>query len=231
MNSALRAAYVAELTAAEAATVEGNAESAFHHLGRAHILSQRCTAQHVHVLPRHERRPIRSANGSSEACRYSQSFDMPSRVAASVMSRFRASWPDTSDGLSAAGAVRRVHATARAASSSPMSWGSSGPHHLDCPDWRNGPPAGDADPGGETMTLPLHERVVLTQDLPKDGLRAGDVGVIVEVYPARADLPEGYELEVFAANGQTVAVVSVPASAVREATEHEVLSVREMART
>jgi hypothetical protein len=35
---------------------------------------------------------------------------------------------------------------------------------------------------------------------------------------------------VFAANGQAVAVVSIPASAVRKATEHEVLSVREMAR-
>jgi hypothetical protein len=69
-------------------------------------------------------------------------------------------------------------------------------------------------------------RVVLTQDLPKEGLRAGDVGVMVEHYSARGDVPEGYELEVFAANGQTVAVVSVRASAVRQATEHEVLSVR-----
>jgi hypothetical protein len=81
------------------------------------------------------------------------------------------------------------------------------------------------------MTFALYQRVVLTEDLPGDGLRAGDVGVIVEHYPSRADMPEGYELEVFAANGQTVAVVSVPASAVREATEREVLSVREMART
>ena len=55
---------------------------------------------------------------------------------------------------------------------------------------------------------------------PKEGLRAGDVGVIVEHYPACADVPDGYELEVFAASGQTIAVVSVPASAVREATEH-----------
>ena len=54
--------------------------------------------------------------------------------------------------------------------------------------------------------------------------------MIVEHYPARADVSEGHEIEVFAANGQTVAVVSVPASAVREATEHEVLSVGEMAR-
>jgi hypothetical protein len=41
------------------------------------------------------------------------------------------------------------------------------------------------------MTLELYQRVVLTQDQPKDGLRAGDVGVIVEHYPARADAPEG----------------------------------------
>ena len=42
-----------------------------------------------------------------------------------------------------------------------------------------------------------------------------------------SDVPEGYELEVFAAAGQTIAVVSVPASADREATEHDVLYVRE----
>lgn len=80
------------------------------------------------------------------------------------------------------------------------------------------------------MTLALYQRVVLTRDLPEEGLRAGDVGVLVEHYPARSDVPEGYELEVFAATGQTIAVVSVPASAIREATEHEVLSVRELAR-
>jgi hypothetical protein len=80
------------------------------------------------------------------------------------------------------------------------------------------------------MTLALYQRAVLTQDLPEEGLHAGDVGVIVEHYPARADIPEGYELEIFAATGQTIAVVSVLASAIREATEHEVLSVRELAR-
>ena len=80
------------------------------------------------------------------------------------------------------------------------------------------------------MTLALYRRVVLTSDVPEEGLRAGDIGVIVEHYPARADVPEGYELEFFAAAGQTLAVVSVPASAVREASGHEVLSVRELAR-
>ena len=53
--------------------------------------------------------------------------------------------------------------------------------------------------------------------------------MIVDHYSARADVPEGYELEVFAASGQTIAIVSVPVSAVREATEREVLSVRELA--
>jgi hypothetical protein len=80
------------------------------------------------------------------------------------------------------------------------------------------------------MALALYRRVVLTQDLPDDGLRIGDVGLIVEHYAARADVPEGYELEVFAASGQTIAVVSVPASAVREATEQDVLRVRSMPR-
>jgi len=76
------------------------------------------------------------------------------------------------------------------------------------------------------MTFDLFQRVVLTRDLPKEGLRAGDVGVVVEHYPARGNTPEGYELEFFSATGQTVAVVSVPADQVREASDHEVLSVR-----
>jgi uncharacterized protein DUF4926 len=81
------------------------------------------------------------------------------------------------------------------------------------------------------MAFPLYERVVLTQDMPGEGLRAGDVGVIVEHYPARPGVPEGYELEIYSASGQTLAVVSVPASAVREATDREVLAVRQLART
>ena len=80
------------------------------------------------------------------------------------------------------------------------------------------------------MTFTLFQRVVLTRDLPDEGLRVGDVGVIVEHYPVQEDVPEGYELEFFAATGQTLAVVSVPATAIREASGQEVLSVRELAR-
>ena len=49
MNPALRNAYEAELRAASIATIEGKVEVAFHHLERAHILSQRYTSAHVHV--------------------------------------------------------------------------------------------------------------------------------------------------------------------------------------
>ena len=80
------------------------------------------------------------------------------------------------------------------------------------------------------MTLAMFQRVVLTQDLPAEGLRVGDVGVIVEHYAATADVPEGYELEFFSAGGQSIAVVSVPATAVREAQPDEILSARVVAR-
>ena len=49
MNLALRHAYEAELGAAKAATVERKVDIAFHHLERAHILSQRHTSEHVRV--------------------------------------------------------------------------------------------------------------------------------------------------------------------------------------
>lgn len=76
------------------------------------------------------------------------------------------------------------------------------------------------------MSLKLFDRAVLMKDLPAEGLRAGDVGVVVEHYEARGDGPEGYELEFYSARGETVAVVSVPATAIRVAESHELLTVR-----
>jgi hypothetical protein len=80
------------------------------------------------------------------------------------------------------------------------------------------------------MTPAPFRRVVLTVDLPQQRLRAGDVGVVVDQYEIGEGHPEGYELEFFSATGQTLAVVSVPATSTREATDREVLSVRELAR-
>jgi hypothetical protein len=78
------------------------------------------------------------------------------------------------------------------------------------------------------MSLKLLERAVLTEDLPEAGLCAGDIGVVVEHYSANGETPEGYELEFLSAGGDTIAVVSVPASAVRGVRDREVLAVREL---
>ena len=76
------------------------------------------------------------------------------------------------------------------------------------------------------MTFPLFSRVILSVDLPEEQLMAGDIGTIVEHHPATTAYPEGYEVEFFAGNGETLAVVSVPATDLRQATGQEVMHVR-----
>ena len=80
------------------------------------------------------------------------------------------------------------------------------------------------------MTFAPFQRVVLTTDVPEDRLQTGDVGVVVEHYRPRRDAPEGYEVEFFSATGETMAVVSLPATSLRAAGATEVLSVRGLAR-
>jgi hypothetical protein len=60
----------------------------------------------------------------------------------------------------------------------------------------------------------LYQDVVLLRDAPEEGVCAGDVGTIVE----RHDVPgreTGYSVEFFDMLGNTVAVVTLPASALR----------------
>ena len=77
------------------------------------------------------------------------------------------------------------------------------------------------------MNFPLFSRVILTEDFPEENLVAGDMGIAVEHHPATQDYPEGYEVEFFAGNGETVSVVSVPATALRAATRKDILHARE----
>ena len=78
------------------------------------------------------------------------------------------------------------------------------------------------------MTFPLFSRVILTHDIREQDLMAGDMGTIVEHHPATGDHPEGYEIECFAGNGETIAVISVSANGIRPATSQEVLHVRQL---
>ena len=62
------------------------------------------------------------------------------------------------------------------------------------------------------------EIVVLTEDVPEEGLKRGDVGTIVLV-PYSG---EGYEVEFTDDAGDTVAVASLTPSQVRPALESEI---------
>ena len=81
--------------------------------------------------------------------------------------------------------------------------------------------------GKTSMKFQLFTRVILTQDVPEENLLAGDVGVIVEYHPATSHYPEGYEVEFFAVNGDTLTVVSLPITKLRPATRNDVFHVRE----
>jgi hypothetical protein len=73
------------------------------------------------------------------------------------------------------------------------------------------------------MTAALHEEVVLTRDVPQEGLRTGDIGTVVHVYPKG-----GLEVEFFTASGKTRAVVTLEPADVRTATDNDVVAVRSL---
>lgn len=75
------------------------------------------------------------------------------------------------------------------------------------------------------MTYPLFQEVVLAIDVPEKGVQKGDIATIVEHHPVSSG-EDGYSLEVFNALGETVAVVTVPESAITSLTANEVLRVR-----
>jgi uncharacterized protein DUF4926 len=71
------------------------------------------------------------------------------------------------------------------------------------------------------MTFSLLDTVVLNRDLPEHGLRAGDVGAVVELYG-----PDGIEVEFVRASGQTKALVTLKSSDVRSVDDDDMLTVR-----
>ena len=64
--------------------------------------------------------------------------------------------------------------------------------------------------------------VVLKRSLPKERLKSGDVGWVVMVHGGGA----GYEVEFMTLSGDTVAVVTVPAAAVRPVAPGEIAHAR-----
>jgi hypothetical protein len=65
------------------------------------------------------------------------------------------------------------------------------------------------------MAFDMYGDVILTRDVPERGLRAADIGTIVERHVAPGVPEEGYSVEFFDMTGNTVAVVTLPARAFR----------------
>ena len=74
-----------------------------------------------------------------------------------------------------------------------------------------------------TPSTPFHERdtVVLLRDLPEAGLRAGDLGAVVQVYDTDA-----LEVEFVTASGRTQALQTLRITDVRTVRDDDLLAVR-----
>lgn len=71
-----------------------------------------------------------------------------------------------------------------------------------------------------------HDCVVLTQDMPSEGLLAGDIGTVVHIHKEAA----GYEVEFMTLSGETLAVATLLTGQVRPIARRDVAHVRELAR-
>ena len=69
------------------------------------------------------------------------------------------------------------------------------------------------------------DQVVLTADLPTEGLVVGDVGTVVLIYREG----QAYEVEFMTLEGKTVAVVTLETSQVRPVGQREIVHARELA--
>ncbi len=76
------------------------------------------------------------------------------------------------------------------------------------------------------MPFAALDTVVLVRDLPEHGLRAGDLGAVVEVYP-----PDGLEVEFVTASGRTTALVTLTSTDVRPISDSDLVAVRSLGRT
>ena len=75
------------------------------------------------------------------------------------------------------------------------------------------------------MKFDLYRDVALRCDVPEHRLRRGEIVKLVDHHLA-PDGTEGYSIEVFNALGETIAVTSVPASALKALRQNEVLCAR-----
>jgi hypothetical protein len=74
-----------------------------------------------------------------------------------------------------------------------------------------------------------HDVVVLLRPVPEHRLKPGDMGVVIDIGVGADDAADEYLLEIFAAGGATLGLVSVAADWVRLARNDEAPTVRPVA--
>lgn len=70
-----------------------------------------------------------------------------------------------------------------------------------------------------------HDRIVLSKDLPTEGLLSGDVGTVVHIY----NKGEAFEVEFMTLGGETVTVVTLPSSQIRSVGKRDIAHARKLA--
>ncbi|MCI0379591.1 MAG: DUF4926 domain-containing protein [Gemmataceae bacterium] len=70
-----------------------------------------------------------------------------------------------------------------------------------------------------------HDCIVLTQDIPDEGLKAGDVGTVIHIHRDAA----AYQVEFMTLTGQTLAVATVLPGQLLPVSARDVSHVRELA--
>lgn len=76
------------------------------------------------------------------------------------------------------------------------------------------------------MKPKLYEEIVLAYDIPEEKLSKGDLAVLIDYLPHPTGGEEGAILEVFNAIGESIAVVTVPVSAIESLRADQVPTVR-----
>ncbi len=76
------------------------------------------------------------------------------------------------------------------------------------------------------MRPELYTQVVVTQDIPKEHLKQGDLAMFIDVLSHPGGGQDGAILEIFNAVGESIAVVTVPISAIEPLRPEYVPSVR-----
>ncbi|MDJ0727942.1 MAG: DUF4926 domain-containing protein [Prochloraceae cyanobacterium] len=81
------------------------------------------------------------------------------------------------------------------------------------------------------MKLELYKEIALTRNLPEYELKTGDIATLIDFVPHPTGGEDGCILEVFNAVGESIAVITVPLSAIKPLSSEEILTIRSLTKT